>query len=61
VAEIFVSTMSRQCRDQRIASVVDLNTQLESWLSSRSFGKVRWQFTAADPRIKSRRLYPSLS
>ena len=60
VAEIFLSTMSLQCIDQRIASAADLGCIIAQWLASRPAGKVHWRFTTADARIKLRRLYPSI-
>lgn len=60
VAEIFLSTMARQCLDQRIATMDDLRSLIAAWQSSRSSGKVTWRFTTADARIKLHRLYPSI-
>jgi hypothetical protein len=60
VAEIFLSTMSLQCLDQRIGSLADLQSTIDAWWASRSRGKVSWRFTTADARIKLRRLYPSI-
>ena len=60
VAEIFLSTMSLQCLDQRIGSLSKLHSALSAWWDSRSSGKVNWRFTTADARIKLRRLYPSI-
>jgi hypothetical protein len=60
VAEIFLSTMARQCLDQRIGTMADLRSLIAAWLSSRSSGKVTWRFTTADARIKLHRLYPSI-
>lgn len=60
VAEIFLSTLSRQCLDQRIDSIAELHTIVSAWLASRPNRKVNWRFTTADARIKLRRLYPSI-
>jgi len=60
VAETFLSMMSRQCLDQRIGSVTELQTEIAAWQRSRKSGKVVWRFTTADARIKLRRLYPSI-
>jgi hypothetical protein len=60
VAEIFLSTPSRQCLDQRIDSIAELHTIVSAWLASRPNRKVHWRFTTADARIKLRRLYPSM-
>lgn len=60
VAEIFLSTMSLQCLEQRIGSLAKLQSTVAAWWSSRSGAKVNWRFTTADARIKLRRLYPSI-
>jgi DDE superfamily endonuclease len=60
VAEIFLSTLSIQCLDQRIGSMDQLSSLIAAWRASRSGGKVKWRFTTADARIKLRRLYPSI-
>jgi hypothetical protein len=60
VAEIFLSTMARQCLDQRIGTMADLRSLIAAWQSSRSSRKVTWRFTTADARIKLHRLYPSI-
>jgi len=60
VAEIFLSTISLQCLDQRIPSAADLGSLLGQWNASRPAGKVHWRFTTADARIKLHRLYPSI-
>ena len=60
VAEIFLSTLSRQCLDQRVGSIDALHTAVSAWLASRPNRKVNWRFTTADARIKLSRLYPSI-
>ncbi len=60
VAEVFLSTLSLQCLDQRIANATDLGSIIAAWHASRRGGKVVWRFTTADARIKLRRLYPSM-
>jgi hypothetical protein len=60
VAEIFLSTLSRQCLDQRIASMVEMRSTIAAWQASRPNAKVSWRFTTTDARIKLRRLYPSI-
>lgn len=60
VAEIFLSTLSRQCLDQRIASIPHLRSLIAAWQASRPSAKVAWRFTTANARIKLRRLYPSI-
>jgi DDE superfamily endonuclease len=60
VAEIFLSTLSTQCLDQRIGRLVELQAILKAWRASRPPGRVKWRFTTANARIKLRRLYPSI-
>ena len=60
VAEIFLSILSKQCLDQRIGSIAQLQSILAGWQASKTSGKVNWRFTTADARIKLRRLYPSI-
>lgn len=61
VAEIELSVLSRQCLNRRMDRA-QLDAEVPAWQSRRdeSSGKVRWQFTVADARIKLRRLYPTL-
>ncbi len=59
VAEIFLSSLSIQCLDQRISSLKELLTTIAACKASREPGRVNWRFTTADARIKLRRLYPS--
>jgi len=60
VAEIFLSTMSIHCLDQRVPSIEKLRSEVAAWQRSKSGGAVKWRFNAANARIKLRRLYPSL-
>jgi hypothetical protein len=60
VAEIFLSTMSIQCLDQRVPSIEKLRSEVAAWQRSKSGGTVKWRFNTADARIKLHRLYPSL-
>jgi len=60
VAEIFLSTLSKQCLDQRIDSIAKLHTTVSAWLALRPTRKINWRFTTADAPIKLRRLYPSI-
>src|SRR5512144_700119 len=48
IAEIFLSTLSRQCLDQRIGSMADLRSIIAAWRASRPSTKVRWRFTTRD-------------
>jgi hypothetical protein len=58
-AEIELSTMTSQCLDRRIDTLEKLSTELEAWQLewNRKQKIVRWQFTAADTRIKLHSLY----
>jgi len=62
MAEIELGILSRQCLSQRIDDIENLRRQAKAWEESRNEAeaKVDWQFTAADARIKLRRLYPSI-
>ena len=60
VAEILLSTLSRQCLDQRIATIGELRSTVAAWQIARVGGAVKWRFTTAQARIKLHRLYPSI-
>ncbi len=61
IAEIELSTLTRQCLDRRIASLDTLNSELAAWQDHTNTDQrqVDWQFTTADARIKLRHLYPN--
>jgi hypothetical protein len=60
IAEILLSSLSRQCLDQRIATLDDLRAKLDAWRQARKTGRVNWRFTTADARLRLHRLYPTL-
>lgn len=62
VAECELSVLARQCLDQRFADATELEQATTAWQDERNAAHrtVKWQFTAADARIKLHRLYPSL-
>ena len=62
IAEIELSVLSRQCLNRRLDSLDALKREVEEWLRDRNNRqtKVKWHFTAADARVKLRRLYPLL-
>ncbi len=60
VAEIFLSKLSIQCLDQRVASIEKLRSEVAAWQRSKPGGAVKWRFNTADARVKLHRLYPSL-
>ena len=59
MAEIELSVMQRQCLNRRI-SKDEIATEVSVWEIARNElqGKVKWQFTTRDARVKLRRLYP---
>ena len=61
VAEIELSVLERQCLARRMTRE-QLEQEVPVWQACRNAlqGKVRWQFTIADARVKLRRLYPTL-
>ena len=63
IAEIELSSLANQClAPRRIPSVDALNSELSAWYIQRNSKQkgVNWQFTAADARIKLKRLYPEI-
>lgn len=62
MAEIELSILSRQCLHRRIGAHEMLERQAKAWeqIRNNSNAKIDWQFTAADARIKLKRLYPKL-
>lgn len=62
IAEIEFSILSRQCLNRRISDQESLVKEVNAWNEKRNnrVGKVDWQFTTKDARIKLRRLYPPL-
>jgi len=62
MAEIELGMLGRQCLDRRIADAKTLQREAAAWESARNASKARinWRFTAADARIKLKKLYPSI-
>ena len=62
MAEIELSVVTRQGLTGRVGSRADFEQQVQAWVKQRndSTSKVDWQFTAADVRIKLKRLYPTV-
>ena len=60
IAEIELSIFSRQCLSRRIPDLQTLRSEAEAWQQHRNqkAGRVDWQFTTDDARIKLKRLYP---
>jgi transposase len=61
IAEIELSVLGRQCLDRRVPDYETLAAEVGAWEDRRNEagGRVSWQFTAEDARIKLKRLYPS--
>ncbi len=62
MAEIELGVLGRQCLDRRIGNTEALRHEVGAWEHDRNTrtAKVDWRFTAADARIKLKRLYPSI-
>jgi transposase len=62
IAEIELSILGRQCLSRRVPDYDTLAAEVGEWADRRNGagGRVNWQFTAEDARIKLKRLYPSL-
>lgn len=62
IAEVEFSILSRQCLNRRIPDQETLVREVNAWNKKRNnrIGKVDWQFTTEDARIKLKRLYPPL-
>jgi hypothetical protein len=62
MAEIELSVLSRQCLHERTEDKPTLQQQVAAWEADRNQNacRVDWQFTAADARVKLKRLYPSI-
>ena len=60
MAEIELSVLARQCLDRRIPDQESLQAEVTAWSErrNRESHKIDWQFTAANARIKLKRLYP---
>jgi len=63
MAEIELAALTRQCLDRRIPDLSTLQAELAAWNTStdNASAKINWQFTAADARIKLKRLYPVIN
>jgi hypothetical protein len=62
MAEIELAVLQRQCLNRRIANRTALEHQVAAWETPRNKTscRVNWRFTAADARIRLKRLYPSI-
>lgn len=61
LAAIALSVRSRQCLDRRPGERATLEREVAAWTTARNGARLRidWRFTAADARIKLKRLYPT--
>lgn len=62
MAEIELNVLTRQCLARRIADIETLRRQLYAWECDRNEarGKIVWQFTTEDARVKLASLYPKV-
>ena len=62
MAEIELSVLSRQCLDRRVSDCATLQAEVAAWQERRNGagGRVDWQFTTEDARVKLKRLYPAI-
>ncbi len=60
IAEIELSSLSRQCLDRRLDNLTLLCQETKKWETSRNHNQkpVDWQLTSENVRIKLKRLYP---
>ena len=61
IAEIELSTLTRQCLDRRIDDIDYLNSELAAWQNAVNTAQrqVNWHFTTSDARTRLRHLYPA--
>ena len=62
MAEIELSVLARQCLDRRIPDRAALAREVAAWAAGRNADLVgaAWRFTAADARIRLKKLYPTI-
>ena len=62
MAEVEISTMSKQCLARRIGSRVILDQEILCWVESRNRerAKIHWRFTTAQAREKLTRHYDAV-
>ena len=62
MAESGLAVLSSQCLGRRIPDKRTLSGEAAAWEAARNKKRTRadWQFTAADARVKLKRLYPSM-
>ncbi len=62
MAEIELHVLNGQCLNRHIATIDKIKAEVGAWQENRNNknGKINWQFTNGDTRIKLKRLYPSI-
>ncbi len=62
MAEIELHVLNGQCLNRHIATMDKIKEEVGAWQENRNNknGKINWQFTNGDTRIKLKRLYPSI-
>jgi len=62
MAEIEIGVMCRQALGKPFPDLDSFKAQVRTWTLRRNIecGKINWQFTTADARIKLKRLYPQI-
>lgn len=63
MAEIELSTLSKQCLDRRLGDIHTFSDEVDAWAMQRNRRKaaVSWQFTKNDARDKFQRFYKAIS
>lgn len=63
MAEIELSTLSKQCLNRRIANQEIMIEEVKAWQDERNTLRIgcNWQFKIEDARVKLKKLYPTLS
>jgi len=61
MAEIELAILQRQCLDRRLGDREAMAREVAAWVAARNAATktIEWRFTAADARIKLKRLYPA--
>ena len=62
MAEIELHVLNGQCLNRHLSTMDEIEREVNAWQDSRNNkgGKINWQFTTKDSRIKLKRLYPSI-
>jgi len=62
MAEIELNVLMGQCLNRRIHLIEVMQKEVKAWQTQRNNKEaiINWQFTKEDPRIKLKRLYPTI-